>query len=77
MAGLMRPRYGVPEVFVWAYTQVMRDGYIPVLRNRPPLTLLDLLDVDIRTLPTDGDSIVFDGIRRKWVCRKATAGGST
>ncbi len=69
--------YGVPEVFVWAYTQVMRDGYMPVLRNRPPLTLLDLLDVDVRTPPGDGDTIVYDGIRRKWVCRKAVTGGST
>lgn len=62
--------YGVPELFVWAYTQVLRDGYVPLLRSAPPVGVRDLVDIDTGKSPQDGDILTFDGARRRWVFRQ-------
>jgi hypothetical protein len=59
--------HGVFPVYVWAYTQVMRDGYAPRLRMAPALGVADIQDIDLTAEPDDGAVLVFDTRRRKWV----------
>jgi hypothetical protein len=56
-------------LFVWAYTQVMRDGYVPLLRLSPPLALGDLEDVVLPQNPADGAALTFDRTRRRWTAK--------
>ncbi|GAA4220290.1 hypothetical protein GCM10022253_24100 [Sphingomonas endophytica] len=58
---------GVAEVFVWAYTQVLRDGYVPTMAMAPRWTLADVLDVDLTSGVQGGDVLIFDAARRKWL----------
>jgi hypothetical protein len=60
--------HGVHTLFVWAYTQVLRDGYVPLLKTAPPLALADLLGVDLRgAQPADGDLLVWRSNVGRWV----------
>ncbi len=62
--------YGVFPVFVWAYTQVMRDGYVPRLRMAPALGVADLLDVHLTTTPANGDVLMWRAELGRWVAGK-------
>ncbi|GAA4218603.1 hypothetical protein GCM10022253_19390 [Sphingomonas endophytica] len=64
---------GVAAVFVWAYTQVLRDGYVPTMPMAPRWTLGDVLDVDLTSGTQAGDVLTFDAARRKWVPRRPLA----
>jgi len=65
--------YGVSAIFVWAYTQVLRDGYVPRMMMAPSWSLADVLDVDLTVPVQAGDVLAFDAARRKWVPRKPWA----
>jgi len=60
--------HGVGTLFVWAYTQILRDGYVPLLKIAPPLALADLLGVDLNgAQPADGDVLVWRSNPGRWV----------
>lgn len=60
--------YGVFPIFVWAYTQVVRDGYVPLVRMGPAPGLGDLADVELAQLaPQDGDVIYYRADLKQWV----------
>lgn len=60
-------QWGVSPVYIWAYTQVMRDGYVPLMRMAPPLEMGDLRDVDLVTPATEGQVLRWDDTTKKWV----------
>ncbi|WP_257554152.1 hypothetical protein [Sphingobium sp. CFD-2] len=59
--------WGVDPVFVWAYTQVMRDSYVPLFRAAPALGMADIKDVDLSAGTVGRDVLVFDHETRRWV----------
>jgi hypothetical protein len=60
-------QWGVYPVFIWAYTQVMRDGYVPLLRAAPALHMKDLKDVDLDLVPaTNGQVLRYDAATKQW-----------
>jgi hypothetical protein len=62
---------GSARLYIWAYTQVCRDGYVPRLKSRPALQLADLRDVAVPTPPHAGAVLGWDADRQRWTPRDA------
>ena len=52
--------WGVSAVFVWAYTQVMRDGYVPRIKTAPPLTMRDMKNVNLTVEAAGNDVLAYE-----------------
>lgn len=58
--------WGVDPVFIWAYTQVMRDGYVPKIRSAPAPLMHDLKDVALAMPAAANDVLTFEPSKRIW-----------
>ena len=62
--------WGVAQLYIWAYTQVCRDSYVPGLKSAPALRLADLSDVELaRNPPDDGDLVRWSASDRAWIAQ--------
>lgn len=68
--------WGISPVYIWAYTQVMRDGYVPLMRHAPPTFMADVRDVDLVVPPTDGQVLRWNDTTKKWEPADMGGGGS-
>ena len=58
--------WGVDPVFIWAYTQVMRDSYVPKIRSAPAALINDLKDVALTLPAAPNDVLTFEPSQQVW-----------
>nr|WP_276589366.1 phage tail protein [Sphingomonas sp. GM_Shp_2] len=58
---------GVWPLYIWAYTQVMRDGYVPRISAPPGVAMSDVRDVALARQPaTEGQVLAWDARTQNW-----------
>lgn len=58
--------WGVDPVFIWAYTQIMRDSYVPKIRSAPAPLMHDLKDVALAIPAAANDVLTYEPSKRVW-----------